>query len=137
MKKLGMSLILMGALGMSSLAVAQDRNDRDRDRNNNTTMDRDHDNQARDAERQRYSANDAAYQDGWNRGMMDGQKHHKAKIKYGHWKKNSQDREAYSAAYNRAYQQYYSANNNNRRDRDHDRNNDHDNNRDHDMNNQR
>ena len=55
--------------------------------------------------------------------MTDGQKRHKQKIKYGHWK-NGQDRDAYSAGYNRAYQQYYA--NNNRRDRDHDRDKDHD-----------
>ena len=102
------SLVLMSAV---PLVHAQDR---DRDRDRNQVVDRDHD-RDRDMDRDRYRAHDSAYQDGWNRGMMDGQKRHKQKIKYGHWKND--DREAYAAGYNRAYQSYYTTN---RRDRDHD-----------------
>ena len=104
------SLVLMSAM---PLAHAQDR-DHDRDRDRNQVMDRDHD-RDRDNDRDRWRAHDAAYQDGWNHGMQDGQKHHKSKIKYGHWKKD--DRGAYAEGYNRGYQSYYV---DNRRDHDHD-----------------
>jgi len=114
------SLVLMSA---APYMHAQDRDrDKDKDRDRNQVVDRDHD-RDRDQDRERFRSNDAAYQDGWNRGMTDGQQHHKSKIKPGHWK--NQDREAYAAGYNRAYQSYYTNNNNNRRDRDHDRDHDH------------
>jgi hypothetical protein len=110
------SLVLMSAM---PLAHAQDRDqNRDRDRDRNNVVDRDHD-RDRDNDRERFRANDAAYQDGWNHGMTDGQKRHKQKIKYGHWK-NNEDRQAYTEGYNRGYQSYYANNNNNRRDRDRD-----------------
>ena len=110
------TMVMAAALPIAAHAQDRDKDrDSDRDRNNvnNTYQDRD-----RDGDRDRYRANNAAYQDGWNKGMSDGQRHKKSKVKYGRWK--NQDREAFAAGYNRAYRQYYNNNNNNnRRDRDH------------------
>src|SRR5438445_279018 len=122
MKILRTALASLVLLCAAPYIHAQDRDrDRDKDRDRNQVVDRDHD-RDRDMDRDRWRTHDSAYQDGWNKGMEDGQKRHKSKIKYGHWKKNDEDREAYAAGYNRAYQSYYTIN---RRDHDHDRDHDH------------
>lgn len=117
------SLVLLSAAPYIHAQQDRDR-DKDRDRDRNQVVDRDHD-RDRDQDRDRFRSHDGAYQDGWNRGMEDSQRRHKSKIKYGHWK-NDDDREAYSAGYNRAYQSYYMNNDSKKHDRDHDKNHDHD-----------